>query len=98
MEGFNRVRGIAHDLDVAKITMRGVPDRPGIAAEIFEPLADAHLSVDTIVQNASEEQPHRPHVHGREERPRRRRCRIVQTRSRKTIGARKSSRTSAWAR
>jgi aspartate kinase len=56
MEGFNRVRGIAHDLDVAKITIRHVPDRPGVAAEIFEPLAQAHLSVDTIVQNASEEQ------------------------------------------
>jgi len=56
MEGFNRVRGIAHDLDVAKITIRHVPDRPGVAAEIFEPLAEAHLSVDTIVQNASEEQ------------------------------------------
>lgn len=56
MEGFNRVRGIAHDVDVAKITIRGVPDRPGVAAEIFAPLADAHLSVDTIVQNASTEQ------------------------------------------
>jgi len=56
MEGFNRVRGIAHDVDVAKITIRGVPDRPGVAAEIFQPLADAHLSVDTIVQNASSEQ------------------------------------------
>jgi len=56
MEGFNRVRGIAHDLDVAKITVRHVPDRPGVAAEIFGALADAHLSVDTIVQNASEEQ------------------------------------------
>jgi aspartate kinase len=51
MEGFNRVRGIAHDVDVAKITVRGVPDRPGVAAEIFDPLANAHLSVDTIVQN-----------------------------------------------
>jgi len=55
MEGFNRVRGIAHDMDVAKITLRHVPDRPGVAAEIFQPLADAHLSVDTIVQNASED-------------------------------------------
>lgn len=54
MEGFNRVRGIAHDLDVAKVTLRHVPDRPGIAAEIFEPLANAHISVDTIVQNVSE--------------------------------------------
>ena len=56
MEQFNKVRGIAHDLDVAKLTIRGVPDRPGIAAAIFEPLAEAHLSVDTIVQNASVEQ------------------------------------------
>jgi aspartate kinase len=54
MEGFNRVRGIAHDLDVAKVTLRHVPDRPGIAAEIFEPLAEAHISIDTIVQNVSE--------------------------------------------
>src|SRR5262249_31797069 len=42
MEQFNRVRGIAHDLDVAKVTIRGVPDRPGIAAAVFEPLAVAH--------------------------------------------------------
>lgn len=55
MEGFNRVRGIAHDMDVAKVTLRHVPDRPGVAAEIFQPLADAHLSIDTIVQNASED-------------------------------------------
>jgi len=53
MEQFTRVRGIAHDLDVAKVTLRGVPDRPGIAATVFEPLAAAHLSVDVIVQNAS---------------------------------------------
>jgi len=56
MEGFNRVRGIAHDIDVAKVTIRGVPDRPGIAAAIFAPLSDAHLSVDTIVQNISDHQ------------------------------------------
>src|SRR6185503_1067082 len=55
MEQFNRVRGIAHDLDVAKVTLRGVPDRPGVAASVFEPLAEAHLSVDVIVQNASAE-------------------------------------------
>jgi aspartate kinase len=55
MEQFNRVRGIAHDLDVAKVTIRGVPDRPGIAASVFEALATAHLSVDVIVQNASTE-------------------------------------------
>ena len=53
MEVRNKVRSIAHDLDVAKITIVGVPDRPGIAAAIFEPLARANVSVDTIVQNAS---------------------------------------------
>jgi aspartate kinase len=53
MEARNKVRGIAHDLDVAKITVMGVPDRPGIAAAIFTPLAKAGISVDTIVQNAS---------------------------------------------
>jgi aspartate kinase len=47
------VRGIAHDNDVAKITVRGVPDRPGIAATLFEPLAGAGVSIDTIVQNSS---------------------------------------------
>ena len=53
MEVRNKVRGIAHDLNVAKITVVGIPDRPGIAAAIFEPLAKAGISVDTIVQNAS---------------------------------------------
>jgi len=53
MEVRNKVRGIARDLNVAKITVVGVPDRPGIAAAIFEPLAKAGMSVDTIVQNAS---------------------------------------------
>jgi len=53
MEIRNKVSGIAHDLDVAKITLVGVPDKPGIAASLFEPLAKAGISVDTIVQNAS---------------------------------------------
>ncbi len=53
MEVRNKVMGIAHDLNVAKITVVGVPDRPGIAAAIFQPLAQAGISVDTIVQNAS---------------------------------------------
>jgi len=53
MEVRNKVTSIAHDLDVAKITVVGVPDRPGIAAAIFEPLAKANISIDTIVQNAS---------------------------------------------
>ena len=53
MEVQQKVTAISHDLDVAKITVVGVPDRPGIAAGIFEPLAQAGISVDTIVQNAS---------------------------------------------
>jgi aspartate kinase len=54
LEERNHVRAIAHDPDVAKVTLRHLPDRPGIAAHIFEPLAEAGVSVDTIVQNASE--------------------------------------------
>jgi len=54
MEPENRVRTIALDRDVASVTLRHVPDRPGIAAQLFGPLADAGISVDTIVQNASE--------------------------------------------
>ena len=49
----NRVRGIATDTNVAKITVLGVIDRPGIAASLFEPLTEADISVDVIVQNAS---------------------------------------------
>ena len=49
----NRVRGIATDTNVAKITVLGVTDRPGIAASLFEPLAAADISVDIIVQNSS---------------------------------------------
>jgi len=55
MEQHNKVMGIASDTDVARITIRGVPDQPGIAATIFEPLGDHAISVDTIVQNASVE-------------------------------------------
>ncbi|MEK7872425.1 MAG: aspartate kinase [Chloroflexota bacterium] len=52
MELRSKLRGISHDTDVAKITVVGVPDKPGIAAAIFEPLAQKRVSVDTIVQNA----------------------------------------------
>lgn len=55
MEVRNKVRGIAHDLDVAKITVLGVPDQPGIVTTLFEPLSQENVSVDTIVQNASVE-------------------------------------------
>jgi aspartate kinase len=53
MEAKNKVRGIAHDESVAKVTVVGVPDRPGIASSIFQALAKANVCVDTIVQNAS---------------------------------------------
>lgn len=53
MEVRDRVRGVAYEMNVAKVTVLGVPDRPGIAATLFEPLAAAGISVDTIVQNAS---------------------------------------------
>jgi len=53
MENRNKVKSVAFDMDVAKITVVGVPDKPGIAASIFVPLAKAGISVDTIVQNAS---------------------------------------------
>ncbi|MEE9400122.1 MAG: aspartate kinase [Dehalococcoidales bacterium] len=53
MEVRNKVRNVAYDRDVAKITVVGVPDHPGIASAIFVPLAKAGISIDTIVQNAS---------------------------------------------
>jgi aspartate kinase len=51
VEQRNKVRGLAHDRNVAKITMVAVPDRPGVAHAIFAPLADAGINVDMIVQN-----------------------------------------------
>jgi aspartate kinase len=51
MEDRKRVRGVAQETNVAKITVVGVADRPGVAAAIFEPLAAAGISVDVIVQN-----------------------------------------------
>jgi aspartate kinase len=47
------ISGIAHDTSEAKVTVMGVPDRPGIAAKIFRPLADDGVNVDMIVQNVS---------------------------------------------
>jgi aspartate kinase len=48
------VSGITYSRDEAKITLQRVPDRPGVAAAIFGPLADASINVDMIVQNVSE--------------------------------------------
>ncbi len=47
------IAGISHDTSEAKVTMLGVPDRPGIAARVFRPLADAGVNIDMIVQNVS---------------------------------------------
>lgn len=55
MEDRIKVTGIACKTNVAKITVRSVPDRPGVAAALFEPLAQSGISVDTIVQNTSED-------------------------------------------
>ncbi len=49
------VSGIAYSSDEAKITLVRVPDKPGVAATIFGPLADASINVDMIVQNVSED-------------------------------------------
>jgi aspartate kinase len=51
VEQRNKVRGLAHDRNVAKVTLVEVPDQPGVAAAVFGPLADASINVDMIVQN-----------------------------------------------
>ena len=51
VEQRNKVRGLAHDRNVAKVTLLAVPDRPGVARAVFGPLADAGVIVDMIVQN-----------------------------------------------
>lgn len=49
------ISGVVTDMTEAKVTVLGVPDRPGISAALFEPLADANVNVDMIVQNTSTE-------------------------------------------
>ncbi len=51
VEQRNKVRGLAHDRNVAKVTLVEVPNRPGVAHAVFQPLADANINVDMIVQN-----------------------------------------------
>ena len=48
-----KISGIAYSRDEAKITLVGLPDKPGVAATVFGRLADAHINVDMIVQSAS---------------------------------------------
>ncbi|HEY5023598.1 MAG TPA: aspartate kinase [Acidimicrobiales bacterium] len=47
------VTAVTHDISEAKVTVTGVPDKPGIAARLFRALADCDVNVDTIVQNTS---------------------------------------------
>src|SRR5665213_3124481 len=47
------VTAVTHDLSEAKVTVTGVPDRPGLAAKLFRGLADRNINVDMIVQNIS---------------------------------------------
>jgi aspartate kinase len=53
VEQRNKVRGLAMDRHVAKVTLVAVPDRPGVARSVFEPLGEAGINVDMIVQNVS---------------------------------------------
>lgn len=55
MEFKNKVTGIAYNKNISKITVVGVPDKPGIAYKIFAPLGDASINVDDIVQNVSKD-------------------------------------------
>ena len=63
------ISGIAHDTSEAKVTISGVPDRPGIAARVFRPLADAGVNIDMIVQNVVRGRPHGHLVHAAEDGP-----------------------------
>jgi len=49
------ITGVAYNRDEAKITIRGIPDHPGIASDVFGPIAGADVNVDVIVQNVSED-------------------------------------------
>ncbi len=51
-----KISGIAFNRDEAKLTILGVPDRPGVAHEILGPIADANIEVDMIVQNVAEDE------------------------------------------
>jgi aspartate kinase len=48
------ISGVTHDTSEAKVTIRDVPDTPGVAATVFSRLADANVNVDMIIQNVSE--------------------------------------------
>ncbi|MBC7246804.1 MAG: aspartate kinase [Actinobacteria bacterium] len=50
------ISGVTHDVDEAKVTVFDVPDRPGVAAALFQALAAENINVDMIIQNVSEDQ------------------------------------------
>jgi aspartate kinase len=49
------ISGVVHDVSESKVTVSAVPDRPGVSAALFEPLAAANINVDMIVQNTSKD-------------------------------------------
>jgi aspartate kinase len=49
------ISGVAHDTSEGKLVIRGVPDKPGVAARIFTAFADANINVDMIVQNVGDD-------------------------------------------
>ncbi|MDQ6991172.1 MAG: ACT domain-containing protein, partial [Mariprofundaceae bacterium] len=49
------ITGVAYHRDEAKVTIKGIPDQPGIASRVLGPVADADINVDVIVQNVSEQ-------------------------------------------
>ena len=51
-----KVTGVAYSKDDAKITITRVEDKPGVAANIFEPLSKAQVNVDMVIQNISSDQ------------------------------------------
>ena len=63
------VTAVTHDTSEAKVTVSGVPDRPGVAARLFRALADKSINVDMIVQNTSAGRDHRHLVHRADRRP-----------------------------
>ena len=61
------ISGIAFNRDEAKITVLGVPDRPGIAYQILGPIADANIDVDVIIQNVERRWHYRLHFYRAQE-------------------------------
>ena len=49
------IAGIAYNRDEAKLTIRGVPDQPGVASTIFGQISEAHVNVDMIIQNVAQD-------------------------------------------